>query len=631
MSHESRWRTLGWTAVFLGLVAGVALFARAPSDWPLFVGFALAASAVLALLVWRGRLATGWVLGIALLLRLGFAGWPPVLSDDAYRYVWDGMLQAEGINPYRQTPDDASLASHHADSLYQVLNSTSYHTVYPPVSQGIFYLGGIFYEQGWMFSYYVIKALLIGFELGALFILSRLVAAPALALYAWHPLVLIETAGQAHTESAMLFFIAAVLWLSKKGRGGWAGAALAGAGWTKLYPFVFFPFLMMRHGWKSALAGGAVALALLIPYWHPAFFANIRSSLDLYVQYFEFNAGLYYGVKKLFLMATGDDWSKQLGPAFRALFLISIAVIATYDARKKPALSRTLLLISTAFLVFSTTVHPWYLAPVLLLAVLEPRTPWHFHWLATCSIGTYLLYVDGPYWLFVNLAWWGWLAIGILMYRQQLVETAFQLMRFRANQKAGRILHFLPRQDEGRPIRVLDLGAAEGYVGEAIHRRTGAEVTLADVEDMNRTKLPHVRYDGRRLPFADGSYDAVVLYFVLHHCEDPELVFNEALRVSSGRVVVVESIYRTEHERKRLVTLDTLANRIRSLGVMRGQEPVLRFRKAAEWKQMGLASGAGWVAEGEWGHALHRQYLFVLDKARVPPSQGRKKPAAAAS
>jgi alpha-1,6-mannosyltransferase len=620
MFHETPWQTLGWTAAFLGLISGAAFFVKVPSNWPFFVALVMAASLVLAVIVWRGRLSTGWVLGVALVLRLGLAGWPPVLSDDAYRYVWDGMLQAEGINPYRQTPDDASLARHHSDSLYQVLNSTAYHTVYPPVSQVVFFVGGLFYEQGWIVSYYVIKSLLIGFEVGALIILSRLVAAPALALYAWHPLVLIETAGQSHTESAMLFFIAAVLLLSKKGKGGWAGAALAGAGWTKLYPFVFFPFLMIRQGWKTALAGGVVAVALLVPYWHPAFLANIRSSLDLYVQYFEFNAGFYYGVKKLFLLATGEDWSKQLGPAFRALFLVSLAAIIVYDARKMPALSRTLLLTTTVFILFSTTVHPWYLAPVLMLAVLEPRTPWHYHWLASCSIGTYLLYIEGPYWAFVNLAWWGWLVIGLIMYRQHLVEKFFLLMRLRATQKAKRILHFLPRK-EGRPLRVLDFGAAEGYVGEFIHRRTGAEVTLADVEDLNRTKLQHVRYDGRRLPFDDGVFDAVLLYFVLHHCEDPEHVLNEALRVSSGRVVVVESVYLTEKERKRLVTLDKLANRIRSLGVMRGQEPFLHFRRAEEWKQLGLSSGANWVAEGEWGHVLHRQYLFVLDKLQVPPSK----------
>ncbi len=630
MSHDSRGRTLAWTAAFLGLIAGIAVTARMRPDWPLFVALTLAASAVLAFIVWRGRLTTGWVLGIAIVLRLGFVSWPPVLSDDAYRYVWDGMLQAEGINPYRQTPDAPELAAHRADSLYQFLNSTTYHTVYPPISQIVFLAGGLFYEHGWIVSYYLIKALLIAFEAGALLILSRLVAPPALALYAWHPLVLIETAGQAHTESALLLFIAGALWLSRQGRGGWAGAALAGAGWTKLYPFAFFPFLMMRHGWKAAIAGGTVTLALLAPYWHPDFLENIRSSLDLYVRYFEFNAGLYYGVKKLFLLATGDDWSKQLGPAFRVLFLIAVAAITAYDAWKKPALSRTFLLTTTAFLVFSTTVHPWYLAPVLLLAVQEPRTPWHFHWLATCSIGTYLLYIDGPYWFFVNLSWWGWLVIGMLMYKKQLVNKAFLLMRLRATQKARRIMHFLPRA-AGRPLRVLDLGAAEGFVGDIIHRRTGAEVTLADVEDLNRTTLPHVRYDGHRLPFDDGSFDAVVLYFVLHHCENPEQVFAEALRVSSGRVVVVESVYRTEEERKRLVLLDTIANRLRSLGAMRGQEPFLRFRKAGEWKQLGLASGAGWVAEGEWGNALHRQYLFVLDKAPVPPSSGRKKPAAPVS
>ncbi|MEZ4703379.1 MAG: methyltransferase domain-containing protein [Rhodothermales bacterium] len=617
--------TLVWTAIYLVLLVGIGYGAPDTARWPAFVALTLVASVVLARIVWKGRLTTGWVLGLAVAMRLLYVAWPPVLSDDAYRYIWDGMLQAEGVNPYLYRPDADALQAHRTDSLYQVLNSKSYYTVYPPVSQGVFLAGGLVYDRGWQVSFYVIKGILVLFELGALALLARMLTAPMLALYAWHPLVLIETAGQAHTESILLFFLALTLWLSRKQRPGWAGASLAMAGWTKLYPFVFFPFLTMRHGWRVMAAGAAVGLALLAPYWHPAFFSQIRESLDLYVRYFEFNAGLYYAVKKAFALFTGDDWSKQLGPAFRLLFLLAMGGLYVYDAFRKPPLARILLLATTAFLLLSTTVHPWYLMPALMLAVFEKRAPWHWHWLAAFSVGTYLRYVDGPYWLFVNLAWIGWFAIGLVVYRKTIIDNAFALMRFRANGKAKRIIHHLPRRQDP-PVRVLDLGAAEGFVGEAIQKRTGAEVVLADVEDMNRTRLPLTRYDGRRLPFEDGAFDAVVLYFVLHHCAEPEQVFQEALRVSSGRVIIVESVFTTDAERRRLTRLDILANRIRSFGVMRHQEAHLAFRRAEEWKRLMLESGARLVAEGGWGNVLHRQHLFVLDKNPIAPSVDRRRP-----
>jgi SAM-dependent methyltransferase len=474
-----------------------------------------------------------------------------------------------------------------------------------------------------MAGYAVVKGLLIACELSALWMLSRLVAPAMLMLYAWHPLVLVETAGQAHTESALLLFLVATVWFSRRNQGGWAGATLALAGWTKLYPFFFFPFLILRHGWRPALAGGLLAAALLVPYWHPAFLTNFRESLDLYVRLFEFNAGPYYAVKEFFRLATGEDWSKQLGPAFRVFFILSMAGVYAYDAWKGGPIERRLTSGTIAYLLCSTTVHPWYLVPLLLLAALVGQPAWHWHWLAAWSMGTYLLYVDGPYWPFVIIAWGGAFFMLLYMHRTALVERAFRVLRFRAGRKVRRIQHFFPRK--AHPIRVLDLGAAEGYVGDEIGRRIGAEVILADVADLNRTSRPFVRYDGRKLPFEDGSFDAVVLYFVLHHCEEPEAVIREALRVTCGRVIVVESVFRTEAERRRLETLDVWANRVRSLGVLRAQEEHLRFRTAAEWKSIFLASEACLVAEGAWGRMLHRQHLFVLDIRPMPPSTGRSK------
>ena len=91
-------------------------------------------------------------------------------------------------------------------------------------------------------------------------------------------------------------------------------------------------------------------------------------------------------------------------------------------------------------------------------------------------------------------------------------------------------------------MNVLDLGAGEGYVGKEVQRRWEADVMLVDVVPLNQTGLPFKEYDGQHLSFPDKHFDTTILYFVLHHCQKPEQVFREVLRVTKGDVLVAESV-----------------------------------------------------------------------------------------
>ena len=597
--------------LFIGLIILCGYAAHDRALWHFFVGASLASTLVLVG-IWRWAAPTKLViLVMAILLRIGFAYIPPILSDDAYRYIWDGMLTAEGINPFKYYPSDPLLEDHHEDPIYPLLNSADYYSVYPPVSQFVFLGGGVFYDHGWEMSYYVMKALLSLLELGALFMLASMVSRAFLVLYAWNPLVLIETSGQAHTESAMLFFLVACVWFAEQKKPILASSALAFAGWVKLYPFVFFPLLWRRFKWKGIIPGGIVSLILLGPFYHPLFLSNIAESLNLYVNYFEFNAGFYYGIKKVFMLWTGDDWSKQLGPFLRTVFLISLPLIYVIDWKFDWTLPTSFLAILVAFLLFSTTIHPWYFLGILILVAWQQKQAWHWQWLAACSIGTYLLYVEGPYWLFVHLGWWGWLVLFFYVHRHNPLDWLQSLQRFRARLKVQDIEE-LVSVDE-RKGNVLDLGAGEGYVGVEISKKWNAAVTLADVVDMNRTELPHIVYDGVSLPFRDDHFDTTILYFVLHHADGAERVLEEALRVTKRQVVVVESVYKTQQDLKVLTFLDMWANRIRSGGLMNAQEEFLQFRKVTEWKVLFNQKGARLVAEMGKYNKLHQKHFFVLE------------------
>ena len=89
--------------------------------------------------------------------------------------------------------------------------------------------------------------------------------------------------------------------------------------------------------------------------------------------------------------------------------------------------------------------------------------------------------------------------------------------------------------------QLLEIGAGQGLVAQALQQASGAQLTLVDVVDYNQTKLPLQTYDGLHLPFPDGAFDWSLLIFVLHHTPDPLPVLEEALRVAKAGTVIVEN------------------------------------------------------------------------------------------
>jgi len=177
------------------------------------VALVFVSSAGVVLLWQRDPLTTEQVLWGAVLLRIAFLPLLPGLTDDLYRYVWDGWMQVEGINPYRYAPNADALSAFQEAPVYEALNSKPYYSVYPPLSQFIFLLGGWLYAQlGWHAAYFGLKALLAAAEFCGVLLLSRLTTRRNLLLYAWNPLVLVETAGQGHTDALLLPLLLGGIW-----------------------------------------------------------------------------------------------------------------------------------------------------------------------------------------------------------------------------------------------------------------------------------------------------------------------------------------------------------------------------------------------------------------------------------
>jgi alpha-1,6-mannosyltransferase len=188
-------------------------------------------------------LTTGAVLVFAAAFRVELVGQQPFLSSDVYRYVWDGRVQAAGVNPYRYAPDAEELRELRDDRIFPNITEEdrSWLSPYPPVAQAVF------------LAVYKLLPSVTGFKLAmSLFDLIALLLImltldatgqdPARAiLFAWHPLVIFETAHSGHVESVYIAFITLALWGWSRRSHALTGVAIALAALVKFYPALLLP------------------------------------------------------------------------------------------------------------------------------------------------------------------------------------------------------------------------------------------------------------------------------------------------------------------------------------------------------------------------------------------------------
>ncbi|HEV2551600.1 MAG TPA: hypothetical protein VGU20_30100, partial [Stellaceae bacterium] len=223
--NERRWpaRMFAAAGAALLLLTGLGLFLQQRNAHDAFVALALAQGALYLLAVWlvlrfgpfRRTLLV--ILAVAAAMRLGVVLAPPYLSDDLYRYVWDGRVEAAGINPYRYVPSDTHLAALRDEVIYPNINRRTYApTIYPPVAEYIFFLASRINE-----SPLTMKAAMVALECAGIGVLLHLLALAGqplerIIIYAWHPLALWEFAGSAHIDAAVVLFVALALWAQRR-------------------------------------------------------------------------------------------------------------------------------------------------------------------------------------------------------------------------------------------------------------------------------------------------------------------------------------------------------------------------------------------------------------------------------
>ena len=335
----------------------------------------------------RPQGSVGLILLLALLFRLTMWWSPPTLSDDIYRYIWDGRVQLAGINPYQYAPNAVAVAPLR-DALYDKINHAEISTVYPPLSQLFFRLVCAVHP-----SVGAMKLALILVECGLIVLLvgilgQRGMERQRVLFYAWNPLPLVEVAGSGHIDVLGVFLLFLGLYWLAAGRRVAAVWALSGAFLAKLVPLLALPIFWRQMGgaanggWRALLQlsgrGALLWFAVLGAAGFLLFAAaggQLLAGLQTYVLKWRFNDAIFSVVYAV-LKRPGWEWDDEALMASKQLLGGVLTLVILWATLRRADPYKAVLVILGAYVLFSPTFHPWYLLWILPFLPLFPQPAW---------------------------------------------------------------------------------------------------------------------------------------------------------------------------------------------------------------------------------------------------------------
>lgn len=377
-----RWLLLWILAVVMGL--GYAAYHKFPLlDPPHAVAHVVTASVLYVLYAWgvwlvrdqEYRPALLVLIAMGLVYRGILFPLDPSMSDDLYRYLWDGRMQSLGINPYAVAPEAPYLAIYQDGHIHPLINHAHLRTLYPPTSQILFYMSYVLDPS----SFLGLKGLLLLAEIATLGLLAvglRRQGRPLglLLAYAWCPLPIFELMLDGHLDGFGLPFLVAV-WLMVQQKRPWLTGIFYALG-LLVKPMGIFvgPLLLWQMRWRGFFKMSIAAVATMILLFSPYLAAGKLMGQQLlhYSQHWYFNG-------PVFLLL--DIWFEPNW--LRPLLLLSVVIFAWFVPWLRGlTFSERFVLPLVGYLLLAPTLYPWYVLWVTPWLVLTGQL-WLF-WFVGC-------------------------------------------------------------------------------------------------------------------------------------------------------------------------------------------------------------------------------------------------------
>ena len=346
----------------------------------------------------------------------------PNLSQDFYRFIWDGRMILEGFNPYLYTVEsfikNGNFPVAQAQELYKGMGelNASHFTNYPPINQLCFIFAALFASKSILGSVIVMRLLIIAADFGILHFGKKLLKKLKIPVYNifWYilnPFIIIELTGNLHFEGVMIFFLIWSLYILHIEKWYFASIVLGLSISVKLVPLIFLPLFFRwftkqnviknemnqsvsvektasvlpssndKKKWIPAFTGmpnllifysltGLTILFLFTPFYSKILINNYIKTIALWFQDFEFNASLYYIAREVGYLFRGYNEILIIGKAIPALVILFVLIITFFKKNKSTAdLITSMLFVLSFYYFIATTIHPWYVATLLILSI----------------------------------------------------------------------------------------------------------------------------------------------------------------------------------------------------------------------------------------------------------------------
>lgn len=323
------------------------------------------------------------MVGLGVVFRLIFLFSIPNLSQDFYRFIWDGQLIINGLNPYLFTPNEL-INTHHTlftqmEPLYKGMGALSaqHFSNYPPIHQLPFVIAALISKNSILGSVIILRIIIILADIGILIYgkkLLELLKLPTqnIFYYFLNPLVVIELTGNLHFEALMLFFLVVSLYFLYKQKLIHSAIFMGFSILTKLLPVFFLPLLINRLKFKKTLLYSTLIIGCIIvlclPFFEFQFLKNYGKTVGLWFTNFEFNSSFYSLGKSAMSKNFGIQLIEHMPyvvPFLMAVFTLYFSLQKTTENKK---IIQSFFWILTIYFLMSTTVHPWYITALVFLS-----------------------------------------------------------------------------------------------------------------------------------------------------------------------------------------------------------------------------------------------------------------------